>query len=106
MGRGPLVQLLWPWAPAPVGLSFVHNGYCMGVTSGGEPESSEDVDYLAALITHLKAEFRIPENRTIMSGYQQLGLRRVPLQREVGDDRRAGHRLPHSGVVRSVGRVL
>ena len=40
---------------------------------GGKPESSEDVEFLAALIERLKATYAIPEGRTIMSGISNGG---------------------------------
>ena len=58
-----------PGKPTPCWLSFANNGYCMG----GKPESSEDVDFLAALIDRVKGEHKIPEGRTIMSGISNGG---------------------------------
>eukprot|EP01051_Picozoa_sp_SAG22_P017196 SAG22_NODE_2595_length_2404_cov_1.916269_1_plen_204_part_00 len=58
-----------PGGPSPCWLSFAQNGYCMG----GEPESSEDADFLAALIGQLKKQHTIPEGRTIMSGISNGG---------------------------------
>ena len=40
---------------------------------GGKPESSEDVDFLAALITSLKTQYGIGEGRTVMSGISNGG---------------------------------
>ena len=59
-----------PGGPNPCWLSFAHNGYCMG----GKPESSEDVDFLAALLGVAKATWpAIPAGRTIMSGISNGG---------------------------------
>ena len=58
-----------PGKPTPCWLSFANNGYCMG----GKPESSEDVDFLAALIERVKDKHKIPEGRTIMSGISNGG---------------------------------
>ena len=53
----------------PCWLSFQSYGYCIG----GKPESSQDVDFLAALIGTLKQIYVIPEARTIMSGISNGG---------------------------------
>ena len=58
-----------PGGPNPCWLSFANYGYCLG----GNPESSEDVDFLAALIVAAKETWAIPPGRTIMSGISNGG---------------------------------
>jgi poly(3-hydroxybutyrate) depolymerase len=59
-----------PGTLTPCWLSFAHNGYCMG----GKPESSMDVEFLAALIGVAKSRWpAIPHGRTIMSGISNGG---------------------------------
>ena len=58
-----------PGQPTPCWRSFANYGYCMG----GQPEDSQDVDFLAALIERIKAQYTIPEGRTIMSGISNGG---------------------------------